>query len=244
MPGATIDTWALHIQGVALELVHRAEVRPTVFSLFLANALRTVEGDRTVCDLGTGCGLLAIVLARMGAERVIAIDHSELACELAAENARRNGVSDRVEVVVGEMAELKASSFDLLVSNPPTMPGLGAPGFASGGIDNLDTVRAIAHGLDAWMAPGGRLQIALSSLVASEALDLFQARGFRAVPGTDLLVPFRPFYYDCYEDHELEELVVAGRVVAEEDPRALSEVVTVYTVERGEGGSQMPSLGS
>lgn len=53
---------------------------------------------RSVLDLGTGTGLLAIAAARLGAEHVVALDNNPLAVAVAKANVARNTCSDRVEV--------------------------------------------------------------------------------------------------------------------------------------------------
>ncbi|WP_437385876.1 DUF7059 domain-containing protein [Plantibacter flavus] len=69
-------------------------------------------------DLGTGCGIQALHLSRI-ADRVVATDISERALELAALNARLNGV-DSIEFRLGSMFEPVADErFDRIVSNPP-----------------------------------------------------------------------------------------------------------------------------
>lgn len=65
--------------------------------------LRLVEeiveaGDRVV-DVGAGTGILSIAAALLGAEKVIAADSDEFACEAARENAEANGVGDRIRIV-------------------------------------------------------------------------------------------------------------------------------------------------
>ncbi|MEW6501758.1 MAG: peptide chain release factor N(5)-glutamine methyltransferase [Thermodesulfobacteriota bacterium] len=73
-------------------------------------------------DLGTGSGILAIVLAcEFPACRVIAVDRSRAALAIAIENARRHGVADRVTFLQGDWlgAVAPGAAFDLVVSNPP-----------------------------------------------------------------------------------------------------------------------------
>ncbi len=73
-------------------------------------------------DLGTGSGILAIVLAcEFPASQVVAVDRSLAALTTAAENARRHGVAGRVHFVQADWtsASLPAPSFDLVVANPP-----------------------------------------------------------------------------------------------------------------------------
>jgi len=76
-----------------------------------------------VADIGTGSGCLAVALAcELPHAEVCAIDISSPALAVAARNAVRHGVSDRVRVVQSDLlASLHGgeASFDLIVSNPP-----------------------------------------------------------------------------------------------------------------------------
>jgi ribosomal protein L11 methyltransferase len=75
-------------------------------------------GDRVI-DLGSGSGILAIAAIKLGAARAIGIEIDPEANEVAARNAARNGVSDRVEFLEGEAATLAplVGPADLLLSN-------------------------------------------------------------------------------------------------------------------------------
>lgn len=71
-------------------------------------------------DLGTGCGIVAMYLAHLGAAHTIASDISERALTLARANAALNGFDDRIEFRLGSLFEpVEAERFDLIVSNPP-----------------------------------------------------------------------------------------------------------------------------
>ncbi|QCP06376.1 class I SAM-dependent methyltransferase [Brevibacterium sp. CS2] len=69
-------------------------------------------------DLGTGCGIQAILLARH-ADRVVATDFSIRALHLAALTAQLNGVEESIEFRLGSLFDPVPESFDLIVSNPP-----------------------------------------------------------------------------------------------------------------------------
>jgi ribosomal protein L11 methyltransferase len=75
-------------------------------------------GDRVI-DLGSGSGILAIAAIKLGAARAIGIESDPEANEVAARNAARNGVSDRVEFLEGDAATLAplVGPADLLLSN-------------------------------------------------------------------------------------------------------------------------------
>lgn len=75
-------------------------------------------GDRVI-DLGSGSGILTIAAIKLGAARAIGIEIDAEANDVAARNAARNGVSDRVEFIEGAAAVLAplVGPADLLLSN-------------------------------------------------------------------------------------------------------------------------------
>jgi ribosomal protein L11 methyltransferase len=80
---------------------------------------RVRPGDR-VADVGAGSGILSIAAALLGASRVIAVEMDSWSCQVARENADRNGVSDRVEVreaVVGPGFLPGEPPFDGILAN-------------------------------------------------------------------------------------------------------------------------------
>ena len=73
--------------------------------------------SRTVIDVGTGSGVLAIVAARLGAAFVRAIDVDPDAVENARENIARNGVDGQVEAHVRDFTEGTMEAADLALAN-------------------------------------------------------------------------------------------------------------------------------
>ena len=87
-------------------------------------ALKTMaeQPDATTLDVGTGSGAIAITLALERGRRVLACDLSRRALELASGNAKKLGAA--VGFLEGDLAEaVLPRSLDLLVSNPPYVPG-------------------------------------------------------------------------------------------------------------------------
>lgn len=72
---------------------------------------------KTVLDMGCGTGVLGILAAKLGATSVTAIDNDQAAAENAAENARLNGVDDRVEVLAGDASAIAGRRFDFVLAN-------------------------------------------------------------------------------------------------------------------------------
>jgi len=75
---------------------------------------------KTVLDIGTGSGALAISIAHYCPNvRVIASDISEEALRVAEKNAEFNNVIDRVDFIKSDIFENISAEFDVIVSNPP-----------------------------------------------------------------------------------------------------------------------------
>jgi ribosomal protein L11 methyltransferase len=72
----------------------------------------------SVLDLGTGTGLLAIAAAKLGVDRVTALDNNPLAIEVAQANAERNNCADIVTVRQFDLIQgLPDMQYDLVITN-------------------------------------------------------------------------------------------------------------------------------
>ncbi len=92
-------------------------------AILLAGLTRAVPGGR-VMDLGTGCGVVAIILAHRGqARQIVGVELQEELGDLAKWNVGENGFENLVEIVSLDFrcvaAHYPAGSFDLIVANPP-----------------------------------------------------------------------------------------------------------------------------
>lgn len=126
-----------------------------------------LEG-RSVLDVGTGSGVLAISAALLGAARVDAIDLDPVAIEAAQRNVDANQVGERVRVAVTSLplpeAEGGRDRYDVVVANLDT-----------------NTVVALAGELAAVLAPGGTLVVSGVGIERSEEAE-------RALTGAGLAV--------------------------------------------------------
>jgi len=114
-------------------------------------------------DLGTGCGIQALHASRHAA-RVVATDISERALELAALNARLNGV-ENIEFRLGSLFDPVAGErFDHIISNPPfviTPRVEGVPNYEyrDGGLVGDALVEAVVRGAAEHLTAGGVAQL-------------------------------------------------------------------------------------
>jgi protein arginine N-methyltransferase 7 len=96
-----------------------------------------VRPGHTVLDIGAGSGIWAVVAARLGARRVVAVEREPLLQPVIEGLARENGVSDRVEVVCADARRLDLPRvFDVVVSET-----IGVEAFDEGIITLMERAR-------------------------------------------------------------------------------------------------------
>lgn len=141
-----------------------------------------------IADLCTGSGCIAVTLAhRLRAARLIATDISPEALELAAVNADRHAVADRIEFRQGDLlAPLApdAGEFHYIASNPPYISDREwdaveanvkdhEPTLAlRAGADGLRFVGPIIAEAPRLLAPGGMLLVEIASCTEGETLEM------------------------------------------------------------------------
>lgn len=128
----------------------------------------------TAADVGTGSGAIALSLVHEGPfVRVVAVDISDNALDVARINAAATGLDDRVDFRAGSLFSAMGNGeiFDVIVSNPPYVAeaeaetlepevGVWEPGQALfGGPDGLAVIRALVGGAGARLRPGGLLAL-------------------------------------------------------------------------------------
>ena len=76
-----------------------------------------VNTDTRLLDIGTGSGILAITALLLGAKEAIGVDIDAQSVKTAKENAKLNGVADKVVFEVGDLAEKISGKYNIVCAN-------------------------------------------------------------------------------------------------------------------------------
>ena len=168
------------------------EPRPdTEVLIDLALELLGKSPPKTMLDLGTGTGALALALLSVFPQAtVIATDISGGALEVAMKNAETCGFSERFSVLKSNWFENVGGKFDLIVSNPPYIRSSVIPELdievrnhdpilaLDGGPDGLAPYRIIAGEAKNHLHKNGLMIVEIGFDQAEDVTNLFKSNGF------------------------------------------------------------------
>jgi methylase of polypeptide subunit release factors len=186
-------------------------IHPSVFhpSFFLSSEYfaEFIDGldlsGKSVADIGTGTGILALAAARAGAASVLATDINPNAVLSAEENAQSNGYGDRVKAARMDLLSdvPPKPTFDVILSSPPKHAGeprdLADSAWHAG--PQYRNVAGLFAQARARLKPGGCVYVMVSSDSDLDVLGrLIDEAGFRA-----RLCVERSFYIESMLLYEL-----------------------------------------
>jgi tRNA1Val (adenine37-N6)-methyltransferase len=145
----------------------RQGYRYSLDAILLSRFCAELKSGDSIIDLGAGCGIISLVLARLNpAVLALAIENNPDMAALADRNIRHNDLAARVSVHAEDVINLRksyaVSTFDLVVSNPPFRYPLRGKVSPQRGRDSArhETTAGLADFLSAakyLVKPGGRI---------------------------------------------------------------------------------------
>lgn len=121
-PGERLDD--LLIQNLRI-IQHQDQFCFSLDAILLPH-FATVKSGASAVDLGTGTGVIALLLTARGARSVTGVELNEYMADMAARSVQLNNLTDKVKILHGDMRRLAgvlpSGAFDLVVSNPPYRP--------------------------------------------------------------------------------------------------------------------------
>jgi release factor glutamine methyltransferase len=148
-----------------------------------------------IVDVGTGSGAIAVALAHtLPLVRITAIDISPRALAVAQENAESNEVAERIRFLRGDLlTPVAEEQFDLVVSNPPYVPGADRDTLAVevrdyepeqalfAGDDGLEIYRRLIPAAHSVLVSGGWVALEIGYGQAPDLRTLLSHAGFDAI---------------------------------------------------------------
>lgn len=176
------------------------DVGHTIFSSFQIDLgtdllLRTIEvaAPRTILDLGCGCGVIGIVLARFfPSAQVTALDKDLLAVRYARHNAEVNAVPNIHVIGSVGLEHAPAGNYDLIVSNIPAK--IGDVAIEQDFI--LDPLVRLSPGGDLWLVVVSGLNRLIPAIATRQHLKLKEVK---KRSGHTVYHLHKPEEYSCYD---------------------------------------------
>ncbi len=139
LPGERLDD--LYRDGLMI-IQHPKKFCFGVDAVLLSDYAKVKEGE-TVLDLGTGTGVIPILMqSKSLGEHFTGLEIQEESADMARRSVQYNGLQERVDIVTGDIKEasriFQAASFDVITTNPPYMN-------SGHGLVNPDEPMAIAR---------------------------------------------------------------------------------------------------
>jgi release factor glutamine methyltransferase len=195
------ETWMVYPKKVFFRdyvfMVDEHVYEPAEDTFLIAENM-TVTEDDAVLEIGTGCGILA-VLAAQKAKTVVAVDINPHALECADMNAENNSIKEKIEFRYGDLFQpiKQKERFSLILFNSPYLPSepdeekswIGKAW--AGGPTGRQVIDRFIADAPRRLADGGRILLVQSSLSdVNRTLEMFKEKNLHAVVVAQVKVPF------------------------------------------------------
>ena len=153
----------------------------------------TIHPSPKILDLCTGCGNIAVSLARSLPDvEIVATDISQASLEVAKENAMRHGVEKNITFYKGDFFNFlpleKREKFDIIVCNPPYVKKADFEWLQEevrceprralyGGEDGLDFYRRIENEAPEYLREKGSVFLEIGFGQRDSIVDIFESKG-------------------------------------------------------------------
>lgn len=162
---------------------HRSTMKIGTDAIILGRWVEVSEND-DVLDIGTGCGLLPLMLAQKGIKSADAVEIDRESFEEAAQNFSNSAWKSRLSAInedVNEYAGRCEKKYDLIVSNPPFYFGDNIPEKAKKGLarhTNTLSYNDLLQSVKKLIKPDGRFALVLPAIESKTFLKEAQNQGF------------------------------------------------------------------
>lgn len=185
----SLDAISGHYKIIQLKKGHRFSTDDLVLAWFASSTVGRVD---RVCDLGSGIGSVATMLAwRLPGARIVSVEAQEVSYRLCLESTQINGLQDRWQARLGDLRDGRLfpadEKFDLVTGSPPYFPE--GEGFFANHAQAISCRFEIRGDVDVYaerastlLSPGGWF-----CFVFPVHQENFEARALAAIQKSDLV---------------------------------------------------------
>ena len=132
-----------------MKLIQRNDFQNfTLDSVLLGDFVKINRKIKKILDIGTGCGILPIILHEKSNAYIVGVEIQEIMYRIAEKNMIKNNFERRVKIIHNDIKNykkmFKKDEFDSIVSNPPYFDFKGD----INQINNLEQVAKARHNID------------------------------------------------------------------------------------------------
>lgn len=155
-------------------------------SVLLSDFAKSIKANAKVIDLGTGTGILPILLsAKTKVSKIVGIEIQKEVANMASRSVLLNNLQDKIEIVCEDIKNLKniyeTNSFDAIVTNPPYKTK------GTGGINEVEAKLISRHEITANLEDF----ISISSYLLKDQSSIYMVH--RPERSVDILSIFRKY---------------------------------------------------
>lgn len=150
----------------------------TLDSVLIGDFVKINRKSKKILDIGTGCGIIALILANRSKAEIVGVELQEIMADIAKENVQNNELENRVKIMQGDIKNyreiFKRDEFDVVVTNPPYFEFKGD----INQINDLEQLAMARHNVD----------LSLGEIVEASAFVLKNGGSFNMVFRVERLV--------------------------------------------------------
>ncbi|WP_219894953.1 peptide chain release factor N(5)-glutamine methyltransferase [Aquisediminimonas profunda] len=195
----TRDFWTISLAVSPGVLIPRPDSETLIEAAidYFGSSTRGGRGPSSILDLGTGSGaLLLAALAEWPEAQGLGVDASNVALEVASDNATQLGLASRARFATGNWGTGLSEQFDLIFCNPPYVEldadlpaevrNYEPQSALFAGADGLDAYRHLIPQLPPLLNPLGMIAVEIGATQAAAVSELFVANGLTPQVRQDL----------------------------------------------------------
>ncbi len=161
--------------------------------LLVELVLKESAATTSMLDVATGSGVIGLSLALSRPDAAVTLcDISSEALSLAAANAFRHGIADKVVQKKSDLLDSVEGIFDVIVSNPPYIPTSDIASLSrevqndpvlalDGGSDGLRIIERLVQASMSKMSAGGLLALEIGHDQAARVVEILKMHNFRDI---------------------------------------------------------------